>query len=449
LRDWLSNEPQTRGFAFALFPAVALPDSRVAGNIRPDCPGDIFIDITHMDTLESRVRAIFKYWQRHADKRNQTMGGKNAVEALIALLVPTRTLHPRIADIFEQERRVIEKLTEQQFKVLRMLRIQKRAAIVGGAGTGKTMLAMEKCQQLLDADLRVLFLCFNQNLRQWVETGLKHPQVMVATFHSMVGSVMQWAGVRKPPGDFFEKSPEILLDAVNALHTQGSDKLFDAIIVDEAQDFQDTWWIPLPDLLKDPAGGVLYVFFDDNQRIYTQISNIPMSGEPLLLSDNCRNTQHIHKSLGAYMQDRYETICDGPEGRPIEVLSADSPTAARKALQSLLHRLVNEEGVDAEDIVILTAASERRSQWGQNDRLGNFTLSWQFHDSLPNAIRVSSIHSYKGLESAVVILTELDLASREETRDSLIYVGLSRARHHVVVIGNLPPPTEHTTDEER
>ena len=55
------------------------------------------------------------------------------------------------------------------------------------------------------------------------------------------------------------------------------------------------------------------------------------------------------------------------------------------------------------------------------------------------AIRVTTIYRFKGLESAVVILTELD-QRWEEISDPLIYVGLSRARHHVVVIGELPTP---------
>ncbi|PJF27182.1 MAG: hypothetical protein CUN52_14885, partial [Phototrophicales bacterium] len=48
------------------------------------------------------------------------------------------------------------------------------------------------------------------------------------------------------------------------------------------------------------------------------------------------------------------------------------------------------------------------------------------------------IYSYKGLESSVVILTELDKA-KDEVRDILIYVGISRAKNHVIVIGDLPP----------
>lgn len=442
LWDWLSEDSRTRKFQYALFPAAALPDSYVDGDIRPDCPADIFIDMTHLNDLPARLHQIFNYWQPRADQKNQQMDGQPAIDALFDLLVPSRQLQPRIADVFERERRKIEELTEQQFMVLRMLRMRKRAAIVGGAGTGKTLLAMEKCQQLLDAGYRVLFLCFNQNLKQWLDSSLRHPDVMVATFHGMVGTVINWAGVRKPAGNFYDQAADLLVDATQALQAQKSERLFDAIIVDEAQDFTDTWWIPLPDLLKDPQEGTFYVFFDDNQRIYTQLSNIPMSGEPLFLSDNCRNTQHIHTRLTPYMQDRYQTVCLGPEGRPVEVIHTETPQAASRALQSLLNRFVNEEGLSTEDIMVLTAASEKRSQWKKDDRLGNFILTWYLDSEMELAVRVASIFSYKGLESAVVILTELELVSREEIRDQLIYVGLSRARHHAVVIGTLPEPQQ-------
>lgn len=440
LRDWLTHDPRTRNIPFALFPAVALPDSKVEGHIRPDCPQDIFIDITHLDDLEGRLLEIFAYWKSRADRSNNAMGGKTAVNALIDLFIPTRTLRPRVADIFERERRKIEELTQQQFMILRLLRMQRRAAIVGGAGTGKTMLAMEKAQQLIEQGYRVLFLCFNQQLKQWLDSNLRHTDLMIATFHGLVGHALNWSGVRMPTGNFYSQAGDILSDATQSMQSMQSDKLFDAIIVDEAQDFEDTWWIPLPDLLKNPQDGIMYVFFDDNQRIYTQISNIPMSSEPMFLSDNCRNTQHIHTRLALYMQDRYETVCLGPEGRPVEVIPADTPQEAHKALQSLLNRLVNQEGIRTEDIIVLTAASEKRSNWKKDERLGNFILTWFLDTEMESAIRVSTIHSYKGLETAVVILTELDLASREEIVSQLVYVGMSRARHHAIVIGTLPEP---------
>lgn len=440
LGDWLANYPRTKDIPFALFPAVALPDVRVSGHIRPDCPDDIFIDMTHLHDLENRLLAIFRYWQSRADERNAKMGGKRAVDELVSLLVPTRSLRPRIVEQFARENRKIEELTHQQFKILKVLRYQKRAAIIGGAGTGKTLLAMEKAAQLAEEGLRVLFVCFNSNLAKWISGRLQHPQINVFTFHALVGHMTIRARIPKPnDSKFFEQAPELLVDALNVLRASdaGPNLLYDAIIVDEGQDFQDTWWIGLLDSLNDPENGVFYVFFDDNQRIFTQISQIPMDGAPLHLDENLRNTQHIHERLKPY-SIYVETHCIGPEGRPVEIIPAPDKQSERRELQRVLHRLVNEEGVPAEDIIVLTPASDKRSQWRNDDQLGNFILTWDLNTEMPMAARICTIHRYKGLESAVVILTELH-ALREEIANQLLYVGLSRARHHAIVIGDLPP----------
>lgn len=444
LRDWLDEDPRTHGLRYAIFPAVALPDSRVAGDIRPDCPADIFIDMTHLDDLAGRLLDIYDYWRRHADRSNREMDGRHAVVALAELLVPTRKLRPRIAEVFERERRKIEELTQQQFSVLRMLQRYKRAAIVGGAGTGKTMLAMEKAQQLAEAGYRVLLLCYNRNLAEWLLRTIGSDNIFVCTYHALVGIMRGWAGIpqRLNMGwdEFNEKAPDILWEATSILRAPDStdqDKLFDAVIVDEAQDFEDHWWLSLPEVLKDPESGVFYVFFDDNQRIYTQISNIPMEQPPFHLPENCRNTQHIHAALLPYAHTADATDCLGPEGRPVEHIPAASPREARAVLQRVLHRLVNEEGVSPEEIIVLTPSSDRRSRWKSDQQLGNFILTWDMETEMHNAIRVCTIYRYKGLETAVVILTEMDQV-HEDIQDQLVYVGLSRARNHVVVIGELP-----------
>lgn len=121
----------------------------------------------------------------------------------------------------------------------------------------------------------------------------------------------------------------------------------------------------------------------------------------------------------------------------VEIIPATDKQAERRELQRILHRLVNEEGVPVEDIIILTPAGEKRSQWQNDDQLGNFILTWNLSTEMPMAARICTIHSYKGLESAVVILTELH-ALREEIATQLLYVGLSRARHHAIIIGDLP-----------
>ncbi len=445
LGNWLAGDPRTRGETFALFPAVALPDSRVSGHIRPDCPQDIFIDMTHLDDLQARLLQIYSYWKTRADAKNARMGGKRAVQCLVDLLVPTRALQPRIVELFAQENRRIEELTRQQFKILNVLRYQKQAVIIGGAGTGKTLLAIEKATQLADSGLRVLFVCYNTNLVSWVERHLRHPAIEVHTYHALVGHMINRARIARPRNmdfdEFTKKAPELLVDATSVLHAPGGDPnlLYDAIIVDEGQDFEETWWLGLMDSLRSPEDGIFYVFFDDNQRIFTQISQMPLDSAPLYLDENLRNTQHIHERLKPYARDA-EVQSAGPEGRPVEVIAAQDKNTTRRELQRILHRLVNEEGVRCEDIIVLTPAGEKRSQWKRDDQLGNFILTWQLGTEMDQAIRISTIHSYKGLESPVVILTELH-ALHPDTRNQLLYVGLSRARHHAIVIGELPPPT--------
>ena len=55
---------------------------------------------------------------------------------------------------------------------------------------------------------------------------------------------------------------------------------YDALIVDEAQDFHPDWWVPLQLLLEDPDEGSLYVFYDDNQRIFAVPKEARISAEP-------------------------------------------------------------------------------------------------------------------------------------------------------------------------
>jgi superfamily I DNA/RNA helicase len=102
-----------------------------------------------------------------------------------------------------------------------------------------------------------------------------------------------------------------------------------------------------------------------------------------------------------------------------------------------LHELINVKGALPSQIIILTPRKQENSLWQEGSTLGNYKLTWNISTLTGSNIRVSTIHSFKGLESPIVILTELDQAFTD-TRDQLIYIGVSRARNHLVVIGSLP-----------
>ncbi len=109
----------------------------------------------------------------------------------------------------------------------------------------------------------------------------------------------------------------------------------------------------------------------------------------------------------------------------------DQPAALRRAL----HELTAVEGVPVEEIVVLSTRGPQTSALTEGLRVGNLALTWGAAG--PGQLPIRSVHAFKGLESPVVILAEPDRA-HAANRDALLYVALSRAQHHVVVLGVLP-----------
>ncbi len=442
IRDWLEASEHTRHFRYPVFHAVAFPDTGVFSKsaLRPDVPAEILLDGSRVSSPQKAIGEVFAFW--HARYPHLEMEGHAAVEALVRLMVPTADLTASLAEAFQREGKQIEQLTQDQFSILKMLRLQNRAAIVGGAGTGKTILAMEKARRLTDEGRRVLFLCFNRNLAAWIGQTLQdrdNPLLEVLTFHQLTHHMIRRSGLpTDPQKDFNKYVADLLQDSLDRLRKRPNAHvdLYDAVIVDEGQDFQDEWWIPLPDLLKDRDNGIIYIFFDDNQRLYTQLSSIPFKAQPFMLFKNCRNTQGIFTSLKPYLPSGDETECVGPPGRPVEIIPVADRKEAIAALETVLARL-RKEGIPSKDIILLTPAAKGRSMWEDDQQINKWVLTWNLQTTAADAVRVCTIHQYKGLESPVVILSEMDKAFSDTTRQ-LAYVGLSRARHHVIVLGSLP-----------
>jgi superfamily I DNA/RNA helicase len=105
----------------------------------------------------------------------------------------------------------------------------------------------------------------------------------------------------------------------------------------------------------------------------------------------------------------------------------------------VLDRLVNQESLEPSQIVVLTLNGHQRSRLKEGDAAGTFTLGWG-SPAAPGRIRVSTPHAFKGLESPVVILAEPEGFRRQRQPDELMYVALSRAKHHLIVLGDLPAP---------
>ena len=438
-KDWI-----TMGHGI-VFPDVVVKTVR----LRPDLSRAIVVDRSDLSNPVEAISRIFDFWQKGDDRASGPgLDGMKVITKLLARSFKLRTLLG--VELQHEDARIIE-LTEGQMRVLDMLSEYRRAAIQGCAGSGKTMLAMEKARRLAEEGFDVLLTCFNVPLAQYLAQRVPKG-VTVYNFHRLCEVLAEKAGLGlQPPSEdaddalkrtYFDVSlPEGLLEAVDVLGPQ-----FDAIIVDEGQDFDDDWWLGLESLLRDPEHGVFYVFFDDNQNLYRDENRIPgiIDIPPIRLYENCRNTRSIHELVVRFHPDGERIRNRGPVGRKPLWIPYDSNEDMLKLVRRALHRLINEEGVAPSDIVILTPKAERRSKFVGDMRLGNFTLSRTPPSEWPegaNWIWVTSIYKFKGLERRVVFIVELEPWLRN--LQTLLYVGCSRARTHLLLFHNhhLNPPT--------
>lgn len=416
---------------------VAFPDVVVdARYLRPDLPRTLIADATDLSNMVEKVESVFK-WFHGQDKRQGSLGvyRLRTLERLLAQSFTLRT--PMGVELEHDEQRIIT-LTENQLHLLHFIQAQRRALIEGCAGSGKTMLALEKVRQLAEQGLETLLLCFNVPLAEYLRQRAPD-NVDVIHFHGLCKELAKEAGVgfrafRGDQREYYDTVlPEMLMDAIDELGPQ-----YDAIIVDEGQDFLDKWWEILFFLLRDQERGIFYVFYDSNQNIYRRKETLKnlIGGEPFILNENCRNTHAIHEVVKAFYHDPASLLCHGPEGRPPEIFYFSTPHEQESLVRKVLHRLTHDEKVAPHHIVLLTTRSPEKTLFHPGRKIGNHILMEKDDTRWRSTnIRVSSVHRFKGLESRVVILTGLE-DNDPKWLMPLLYVACSRARTHLIVVAH-------------
>jgi superfamily I DNA/RNA helicase len=424
----------------------------------PDGPREIVIDHDDMARAGERVREIFDWWSASGDAAaDGGAPGDIGMKALHELLGrDLRIESPLAASVAAAEDRIVT-LTERQFVILGTLHGHRRAVILGVAGSGKTLIAAEKARRLAAEGFDVLLTCFNRPLAEWLASTVgRHERVTVSTFHRLAERLGQEAGLigAMPTHDaaYFDGLPDIL-DRV----LRGGGPRFDAIVVDEGQDLDSVWWLPLLDLLRDRERGIVYVFGDANQDLYHALEPdelgvvMPERIEPFYLTENRRSTRTIHAFAQRFSKadaSAPPSVALGPEGSRVEIVTyADGDAeACRKAVSGVLREVIDRGRVAPSDCVVLTPRSARSSWLMSAD--GSPVEAWPYR-LMPEygpegavlpvptkgaQVRVATIHRYKGLESPCVVLAEIDERVGESELAGLLYVGATRARSHLVVV---------------
>ncbi|NMC17378.1 MAG: UvrD-helicase domain-containing protein [Chloroflexi bacterium] len=246
----------------------------------------------------------------------------------------------------------------------------------------------------------------------------------------------------------FSELPLILQEQMDK--SADSPELFDAILVDEAQDWAPIWFKVINRLLN-AKNGLLFLADDPSQSIYRNFSwrekSVEVVGRTRWLKVPYRNTYEIYQAA-------YEMISDNdeiqnslkeegewirPEVNPVEMRHGKRPLVQRLAnIREEIYRVKNiidslkTDGIREDQIAVLTRYRREAKD-----------LERFLQDT---SVVINPIHGFKGLEMEAVILPHINLmfqdAEEETSERRLIYMAMSRAREQLYLTysGRLPTP---------
>lgn len=411
---------------------VVFPNAEIGQDFAlPECPRWKVVDRDDLSTLVEKLRAVLL--DQEQDRPLLTLEGIEQLStALSGRGLPQRSVLARAL----ANEDAADALTEHQAVILDAIRLLHRVEVRGGAGSGKTFLAMEQARRLAQRGERVALVCYSHGLASFLERvsatwPWKQRPAYVGEFHDLG---KKWGAAEGPDESLRNDDTvkwweqDLPLQMAQLARELEPGHRFDSIVVDEAQDFADAWWDPLLAALKDDETGGIYVFSDEGQRVFDRHGSPPVPLVPLILDHNLRNTRQIANAFQPLVDHPMRFL--GGEGPAVTFVPCSRDEAMGVGDDQVDELL--ESGWRPEDVALLTTGSRHPEQI-ERQRAGHR----EYWDSFWDAAQVFYGHvlGFKGLERRAVVLVVNDESKFERSRERL-YVGLSRARDQLVVCGD-------------
>ncbi len=368
-----------------------------------------------MEALADPQKYVDSIYSIELENNIKTNLSDNDTKRLIReIICPEFDIFPSSSFDVDLKKITFNRLLEEQKVLLNFLVEQKSAVINGAAGTGKTMIAVEKATRHANQGDKVLFLCFNVFLRDHLDERFSNENIDFMTIDGFACKICK---------------------TQKANYKQASDKVIDMyltgtfpykhVIVDEGQDFGREE-IEESDLLQaihdtvvenDEVDGTFYVFYDRLQLIQSKaIPNyIADTDCKLTLYKNCRNTENIALTSLKPITERTPKLYEGAvKGVPATIHFCADAESVEKCTEQIIDKLKC-EGIS--DVVLLTCDTV------ENSILGSKASDGKYKKKLFTTCR-----KFKGLEADAIVLIDIDENTFEEENVLRYYVGASRAR---------------------
>ncbi|MGI6462116.1 MAG: ATP-binding domain-containing protein [Candidatus Scatomorpha sp.] len=431
-KDYMIERGMQREFERCkLLHAVWFPDvplSRFEGRSLPS-DADLKITLTadSFGKIEEEIERIFALEIPANVETNLSEADTKLI--LERVLAPSFSLISLQEVEVERRKNVFKRMLREQVALLNYLEEQNNAIINGFAGTGKTVMAIEKAKIHSDKGENVLFLCYNSLLKDYLREAYAYERV---DYYTIAGFACKLCDTSKY--DY-----GLLKARLEEMYIEESFP-YQHVIIDEGQDFgkEELEEEEIIELLKmnaidnESRNGTFYLFYDRNQMV--QSRKVPKYIEEadckLTLYRNCRNTENIATtSLRLLGPDIFPKLFkDAVKGDVPEMGFAMGKEETIAMLNTEINKFFSS---GYESITILTCKTEESSIIAPYCKDSKYNFDSKH-------VKFTTCRKFKGLESDAIIVVDIDKTTFEDSQgEQLMYVGTSRARHKLSCIVNM------------
>ncbi len=368
-------------------------------------------DASDPGSVEAFVQRVLGYWRQRLRGTCKALEAQEVKAIAQALRPSIDRIEPLSLSLTRVREEMLE-LTEAQYRVLDYLETAPRVLCSGGAGTGKTLLAVECLRRERNA-------------------------VLVTGTHTLAGHLR--AENLRRAGRIY--SFDEIASRQRELHGQ-----FDVLIVDEGQQITNVEAIGiLAGLLGKPLGEGRWRWFGDANRQLSATSRFDPAAQAFLESQasvrptldvNCRNTPQIAQAV--------EFITGGTLGKErtkgagpvVEYASSEETSGCAREAAEAIQRWTRDGEVKPGQVICLSTLPLEKSTIPLVARLAGLEVlqwqpGWESRREYPRFLGAATIEEFRGLEAPFTVLC--DPGEDLPAFASNLYLAMTRANFGLFV----------------